>query len=197
MVDTPAVALPDSLDTPILWAIVACEIGFWLLVVGGLAVRYGLRRPRLSRGILLLVPAVDVLLVVAVAIDLHRGSEVTTVHRLAGIYLGVTMAFGHSIIAWSDARFAHWFADGPSPPRPPRKGRAGMRYELLAFGQWLIAAVVAAALTEVLIATVANNTQEHDLRQIYPMLGVVTVIWLVTGPVWNLLSAGPDNSERR
>lgn len=186
----------DWASSPVLWVIIACEIGFWVLVIGGLAVRYLLRRPGLSRTILLLVPVVDIILLIAVALDLQRGAEVTTIHRIAGVYLGVTVAFGHSLIAWTDARFAHWFAGGPKPAKPPKSGAAGLRYELRAFGLWLIAAAVSAAAILLLSWTVADDAQAAALRGIFPLLGVVTVIWLVTGPVWVLFSASDRDGSR-
>ncbi|MBF6202149.1 hypothetical protein IU477_30245, partial [Nocardia cyriacigeorgica] len=66
----------DELRNPVLLTIAACEIGFWVLVVGGLLLRYlaGLRRAGMVT--LALVPVLDVVLVIAVAIDLHRGGEV-------------------------------------------------------------------------------------------------------------------------
>ena len=41
-------------------------------------------------------------------------------------------------------------------------------------------------------ATVADDRQRAALDGVFPMLGVVTVIWLVTGPVWALFSASDD-----
>ncbi|MGC4933086.1 hypothetical protein ACLQ3C_05340 [Gordonia sp. DT30] len=186
----------NVLHSPVLWVILGCEIGFWALVIGGLSVRYMLRRRRPSTVILALVPVVDVVLLIAVAVDLSHGAEVTIVHRLAGIYLGETAAFGHSIVAWTDARFAHWFAGAKAPPRPPRSGPAAFRHELLAFGQWLIAAAIATGAILVLSVTVASAQQADDLRGIFPMLGVVTVIWLLTGPVWTLFDARDDADAR-
>ncbi|GAA1482318.1 hypothetical protein GCM10009624_27580 [Gordonia sinesedis] len=187
----------DVLSSPVLWVILACEIGFWVLVLGGLCVRYLLRQPGLSRAILLLVPVVDLILLVAVALDINNGAQVTTIHRLAGIYLGVTVAFGHSLIGWTDARFAHWFAGGPKPVKPPKTGWPGLRYELAAFGQWLLAAAIAAGATMLLSWTVADDQQAADLKGIFGMLGIVTVIWLVTGPVWVLFSPSDRSGPQR
>ncbi|MFT4126867.1 MAG: hypothetical protein QM662_11630 [Gordonia sp. (in: high G+C Gram-positive bacteria)] len=175
-------------QSPVLAVIVACEIGFWALLLVGLGVRYLVHRPRASVGILALIPLLDLILLGAVAVDLHGGAPVTTVHRLAGIYLGVTVAFGHSLVGWADRRFAYWFADGERPPKPPTAGPAALRHELIGFGHWLLAAAVGAGAVGLLSITVADDQQRHDLVGIFPMLGVVTVIWLLTGPVWVLLT---------
>lgn len=185
----------DALQSPVLWVIVGCEVGFWVLVIGGLAVRYLLHRRRLSTVILTLVPAVDLALLIAVAVDLSHGSGVTNVHRIAGIYLGVTVAFGHSLVSWADGRFAYWFGAAKKPARKLQSGPVALRREMVQFGQWLIAAAVAAGMTLVLSVTVADDEQAPALRGIFPMLGVITVIWLVTGPVWALFGARNDGAH--
>ncbi|MFC7745195.1 hypothetical protein ACFQXA_36380 [Nocardiopsis composta] len=103
--------------------ILACEVLFWVLVLGGLAVRYLLRMRRTSAVLLLLVPVLDVVLIAAIALHLAAGGTAEFGHGLGALYLGFTVAFGHSVIRWVDVRFAHRFADGPPPVRPPKKGR--------------------------------------------------------------------------
>ncbi|MGW0037942.1 hypothetical protein [Gordonia sp. NPDC003376] len=180
--------------SPVLWAIIGCEIGFWVLILAGLSVRYLLHRQRLSTMILFAVPAVDVVLVAAVVLDLADGAQVTAVHRLAGIYLGVTVAFGHSMIGWADARFAHRFAGAPAPRKPPRGGRAAIRAEWIGFVRWLLAAAICGVVVLGLSVTVADAEQAAALRQTFGLLGVVTVIWLLTGPVWELFGARDDRA---
>jgi hypothetical protein len=171
--------------SPVLIAIVACEIGFWLVLLTGLIVRHGLRRRAASTWVLRSVVLVDLALLVAVAVHIAGGAEVGQVHRLAGIYLGVTVAFGHSIIAWADVRAAHRFAGGP-PPTPTPRGREALGDEVRMFLRWLLAAVIALAATGFLAVTVADAQQAAALWGIVGPLGIVTVIWLVTGPVWAL-----------
>jgi hypothetical protein len=59
----------------------------------------------------------------ATTIDLRRGGEAALPHALAAVYLGVSVAWGRRMVGWADARFAHRFAGGPAPARPPRTGR--------------------------------------------------------------------------
>ncbi|GAA4676048.1 hypothetical protein [Gordonia humi] len=172
------------MNSPVLMTIAACEIGFWVFVLGGLALRYLARRPGPSAIVLACVPLIDVVLLVAVAVDLARGGEVEFAHRLAPIYLGVTIMFGPRMIAWTDARFAHRFADGPVPHKVPKTGPERRRYEWADFGRWLGAVAVAAAITGLLGFTVADTAQREALFGGLGMLGVVTVIWLLTGPIW-------------
>ncbi|MFD3701858.1 hypothetical protein ACFWUP_01800 [Nocardia sp. NPDC058658] len=174
----------EELRNPVLLTIAACEVGFWVLVIGGLLLRYVIRLPRASTVTLALVPVLDVVLVVAVAIDLHRGGEVTFAHRVAGIYLGCTVMFGGRMIRWADERFAHRFAAGPAPVKVPKHGPERTRKEWADFARWLGAAAIAGALTLVLSYTVADATQREQLMGVFGSLGVITVIWLLTGPVW-------------
>lgn len=166
--------------------IIGCEIAFWVIVAAGLALRYPARRPRAATVVLLTVPLVDLVLLAAVALDLRSGAEVRTVHTVAGLYLGVSVVFGPSLIRWADARFAHLFAGGPAPVKQPEHGRRAFVHECRLFGMWLLAAAVSALAVLLLSVTVADAAQSDSLHDLFPTLGVVTVIWLLTGPVWAL-----------
>lgn len=174
----------EHLDSPVLWTILACEIGFWVLVLGGLALRYIARAGTVSTVVLALVPVLDIVLIAAVAIDLYRGGEVGFAHRLAGIYLGCTVMFGARLIAWADARFAHRFNGAPAPVRIPKYGPERTRKEWADFARWIGAAAIALLISAGLGYTVADAAQREALFGVTGTLGVITVIWLVTGPLW-------------
>lgn len=184
--------------SPIAVAIIAAEVAFWLLIVAGLAVRYvgaggvvTTERRRRSRAILALIPALDVFLILAVAEDVYRGAEVGRAHLMAGIYLGVTMAFGDPMIAWAD-RKAAGLAGAKASPAPA----SGLAKELRDFGRWLFAAAIAVGVTATIAATVATESQATALFGILPTLGVVTVIWLVAGPVWEFVKGSGKGKSR-
>ncbi|WP_069165058.1 hypothetical protein [Nocardia altamirensis] len=124
--------------------IIGCEIGFWVLIALGLAVRYLTSARRLSTVLLACVPLVDVLLLTAAVIDLRRGGETSFTHGLAAIYIGVSIAFGPQMIDWADQRFAHRFAGGPAPVRPPKTGSAHAARERVQWVRHLLAYAVAA-----------------------------------------------------
>lgn len=176
--------------------IIGCEIGFWLLIAAGLSARYLLRRPKLGAIVLALVPALDVVLIAAVALDLRGGAEVTTVHRIAGLYLGISVAFGAYLVRWADVRFAHMFADGPAPVKMPKHGAVAFRHECAMFARWLLAAAITAVAVLGLTLTVADGAQSSALWEVYPLIGLITAIWLVTGPVWTLGSARSDTQSQ-
>ncbi|SNT43132.1 hypothetical protein SAMN05421642_11920 [Rhodococcoides kyotonense] len=169
---------------PVLITIAVCEVGFWVIVLGGLALRYLARLRRTSTFVLALLPVLDIVLIVAVALDLHRGGEVGFAHRLAGIYLGWTIMFAHSTVTWLDVRFAHRFAGGPAPIKPPKQGPAAYSREIRSFVKWLGAAAIALVITFGLAATVADDEQAAALKDVVQPIGIITAIWFVTAPLW-------------
>lgn len=186
----------DFLDgNPLVLLIVACEIGFWVLLFAGLVARYLLRARRLSTALLLGVPLVDVVLIAASLADVATGSAPGLTHGLAGLYLGFTIAFGHPTIRWVDQRFAHRYAGGPPPPRG---GRARIVREWRDWGRLVLAWGVALTVM-LLVATVAGTGVPAPLEWgADPMwswgarLWPVVLIWFVVGPLWATLVPGRD-----
>jgi hypothetical protein len=140
----------------VLLLIIACEIGFWVLLLLGLAARYLLRARQLSTVLLICVPLVDVLLLAATVLDLRGGAEATAAHGLAAIYIGVSVAFGGRMVGWADQRFAHRFAGGPSPVRPPKTGSEHAAYERWQWLRHLLAYAAAAAVMGLFILFVGD-----------------------------------------
>ncbi|MFI6165448.1 hypothetical protein ACIBCN_01560 [Nocardia sp. NPDC051052] len=164
--------------------ILTCEVAFWILAATGLLLRYVVRWRQTSSVVLALVPLIDVCLVGAVAIDVYRGAEVTGIHLLAGIYLGWTVVFGKGTIAWLDGWFAYRFAGAPRPAKRPKHGPEALKNETKSFVKWLVAAAIALAVCFGLSVTVADAQQAAALREVLQPLGIITVIWFLTGPAW-------------
>lgn len=181
-------------DNPIAIAIVACEIGFWVLLALGLLARYVFTARRLSAVLLIGVPVVDVVLLIVTALDLRRGAEVTAFHGLAAIYLGISVALGHRMVRWADRWAAYRFAGGPRPVKPPKTGPIRRAHEWKLFGLAVIGGVLAAGVLLALgqFATV-NDAQRDGLLSRIPLIGAVIGIWFVTGPLWVSFS-GDDSS---
>jgi hypothetical protein len=176
---------------PMAIVIAAGEIGFWVCVVTGLAARYLLRMRRTSTVLLAATPLIDLLVLVATMVDLADGALATTVHGLAAVYLGFSVVFGPSMIRWADARFAHRFAGGPAPGKQRRDWSGRVRHEWTQWGKCVLACAIAAAIMLVLIFVAGTPEQTRALWADggwVPRLGLVVVIWLVAGPVWELLS---------
>jgi hypothetical protein len=159
-------------------AIAAAEIGFWALVLGGLAARYVLHRRSLSTVLLLLVPAVDVLLLAVTTIDLATGGDAGWSHGLAAVYLGFSVFLGPPLIRSLDRRFA----GRPAPPVDE-------------WALWL-RVVAASALAAVLLALLMLIGNTTALAGWFGQLGAITVIWLLAGPIWSEVTRSGSRAPR-
>ena len=173
--------------------IVACEIGFWVVLGAGLLARYPLRMRRTGAVLLLGVPLVDLVLLAATAIDLRGGATAGTGHGLAAAYLGYSIAFGHSMVRWADERFAHRFAGGPPPRGKPEYGGARIRYEWREFGKAAIATAIACGLLLAMIALVGDADRTGALFAWLGRLGTVLAIWSLWPITHTLWPSKPEN----
>ena len=175
------------LASTILFLIVGCEIAFWVFLLGGLSARYMFQRERLSMVLLYIVPWIDVVLLLAVIVDLRAGSIATFAHGLAAAYIGFTVAFGRATLDWADRVFAHRFADGPELKKPPTFGVELFKYEMKWFGRCLLAVVITILLSYVAILLV-GDASKTEAFQLWTRLPLITAgLWFVFGPVWSLV----------
>lgn len=144
--------------------IAACEIGFWVLLAAGLSVRYLLRMPRTGLALLLCEPLLEVVLLVATALDLKNGAEPNWTHGLAALYIGYTVGHGHRTVKWLDGHAAHRLGGAPPPPKPPRHGMARARHEGKVWLGTLTAAVVATVLLQLAIWYVDDPSRVTSLE---------------------------------
>jgi hypothetical protein len=167
-------------------AIIAAEAAFWAFLIGGLLARYALGRPRLGAALLVGVPLVDVALLSVTAIDLAGGARADWSHGLAAIYLGVSVAFGPTLVRAADRRVARRFAaerEAAPAPRAAARG-AGPQWRL-----WLRALAAGAMAAGMLGALVAIGGPA-DTRALwegggwFAQIALVVGIWLLAGPLW-------------
>ncbi|MFF8396892.1 hypothetical protein [Streptomyces sp. NPDC016172] len=144
--------------------IAACEIGFWVLLAAGLSVRYLLRMPRTGLALLLCEPLLEVVLLVATALDLKNGADPNWTHGLAALYIGYTVGHGHRTVKWLDGHAAHRLGGAPPPPKPPRYGMARARHEGKVWLGTLTAAVVATVLLQLAIWYVDDPSRVTSLE---------------------------------
>lgn len=175
--------------------IIACEIGFWLFIAAGLIARYPLRRAKLGAALLVCAPVVDLILLVATVIDLSRGATAEFAHGLAAAYIGFSVAFGHGMIRWADERFAHRFAGGPAPSKPPRHGRARARHEWREFRKAALAWSISCALLATAIVVVGDAARTTQLEGWLVRLTVVLAIWSLWPITLSIWPARPKPSE--
>ena len=169
------------------WLIVGCEAAFWLVLALALAARYLLEHGNLSRVLLLSLPVIDLLLLTFTAVDLEAGTTATFAHGLATAYVAFTIAFGSVLVRWADDRFAHRFAGGPPPVKPPTYGWPAVRYE---FGLWfrcILASVITIVLLIALIAFIGDETVTAPLHAWFPIAAGWTIAWFIFGPAWSLV----------
>ncbi|MEU0527059.1 hypothetical protein [Streptomyces niveus] len=180
--------------------IIICEVGFWVLLGIGLALRYFAKMPRASTAVLLCEPLLEVVLLVVTAIDLKNGAEPDWKHGLAAVYIGFSVALGPQLIKWADARFAHRFADGPPPVRPPKYGRARMVHEWRTAARWVAASAVAIGLLQSAIWYVGSDGDIGSLRmwqqKMVFLIGVNVVIALSYTLFPKKDPGGPAPAER-
>ncbi|WP_216588696.1 hypothetical protein [Streptomyces brasiliscabiei] len=144
--------------------IIACEVGFWVLLALALAVRYLLNKRRASVVLLLCEPVLELVLFVVTAIDLKNGAEPSWEHGVAALYIGFTVGYGHYLITWLDGHAAHRLAGGPKPQGPPKYGLARARHEGKLWTRTLVATGVALALLQLAVWYVGDDGNVDSLR---------------------------------
>jgi hypothetical protein len=171
----------------LLWLIVGCEVGFWILLFLGLFIRYFFQLPRLSKAVLLCVPLLDLLLLCATAVDLHKGATAEFAHGLAAVYLGCTLVYGGGVIAWLDQYVAYRFA---ADKKMDKQAMYGWSYTTYEWKQWFKGVGAGAIATVLLFVAIKYVNQPEKTALLYEWFRSifwVLAIWLVCWPVWYTL----------
>ncbi|MEV8530971.1 hypothetical protein [Streptomyces sp. NPDC051211] len=143
--------------------IIACEVGFWVLLAAGLALRYLAKMPRLGAAVLLCEPMLELVLLVVTTLDLKDGATPDWKHGLAALYIGYTVAYGHYTIKWLDSHAAYRLAGGPKPAGAGY-GKARALHEWKLWARTLLAAAVALALLQTAIWYVGDDGDTSSLK---------------------------------
>ncbi|MFD2044289.1 hypothetical protein ACFSTA_10385 [Ornithinibacillus salinisoli] len=158
------------------WLIIACEIGFWVFVLAGLVARYIFQKNKLGAILLICTPLVDVLLLVATVVDLKDGAVATTVHGIAAIYIGVSVAFGHRMIKWADEQFSYRFSDGEKPDKRKKYGKAYAKQEREGWYRHLLSWIIGGTVLIGIILFINNSSQTEVLQRMLQLWSLVLVI---------------------
>ncbi|WP_432775240.1 hypothetical protein AAFJ72_18725 [Brevibacillus gelatini] len=165
----------------IAWMIVACEIGFWVVIALGLAVRYGFGKERLGLFILALTPLVDLVLLAVTSVDLYQGATATRAHALAAVYIGVSIAFGKGMIHWADEKFLYYVKKQPLAKKPKLYGMAYARYYAKGWFKHVFAYLIGAGLLFAMIFFVGDASRTGALeRTISQWAVIVGIDFLIT-----------------
>jgi len=170
----------------IAWAIVICEVLFWVFILSGLIVRYLAKKEKIGLLLLAMTPIVDVALLFLTGIDLYRGATATAAHGVAAIYIGVSIAYGKSMISWADTNFRYYILK--SGEKPVKK--TGMAFAKQQMGNWvrhLFAYVLGVGLLLGLTLWVGDASRTEAFQQILQLwtlvLGIDLVI-TITDFIW-------------
>lgn len=156
------------------WAIVACEIAFWVVILLGLVTRYIFKQQRLGFAFLALTPLIDLFLLITTSVDLYRGATASLAHALAAVYIGISLIFGKSMIAWADERFRYYVTkQGPQPRK--RYGMEYAKHYLKSWGQHVLSYLIGAGILAGLIYLIDDPARTEALS------GVLKVWTLVLG----------------
>jgi hypothetical protein len=126
-------------DVVLLALVIGSEVGFAVLLLAGLAVRYLLRMPRTGAVLLALSPLGYVIVLVAGAVDLVHGGTADIAHVLGAIVIGIVAVSGrhhlHAMDAWVRRKLAR-------EPKPRLGGREHARRQRTGFyrraGEWVV-----------------------------------------------------------
>jgi hypothetical protein len=183
-------------ENPLAAMFIACEVGLWVLLGAGLVLRYVLGFRLLSTITLVGIPLLDLARVLAVAVDLHRGTPVGSVHVVAAFLLAFSVAFGPAIVRWADVRFAHRFAGGPAPRKVPKHGPERMAHLMREWYRVVGTAAIASVVLVVLILFFAAPQDQAGLWWWIGRAWAVVGLWYVVGPLWesgkSWLATQPD-----
>ncbi|MFD1954984.1 hypothetical protein ACFSL6_12595 [Paenibacillus thailandensis] len=156
--------------------IVTCEIAFWLFIAAGLVCRYWLGWKRIGAVLLFSTIIIDLLLITATVIDLRGGAEAGIGHGLAAVYVGVSIAFGHSMIGWADKQFRYRFANGPAPPQIAKHGREHARRERAGWLRHALAWAIGCGLLYGMTVLIGDGERTKALLQMIRLWSIVLAI---------------------
>ncbi len=113
-------------------ALVASEVVFWVLLLGGLAIRYGLNWRRVSSVVLGAIPVNEAALLALAAWDLHRTGHASYDHVLTAVAFAYVVVYGRHDLRRADAFVQRKLAGGtavrgakPAGKEHARKERRG------------------------------------------------------------------------
>ncbi|MFP7495206.1 hypothetical protein SFC66_15620 [Terribacillus saccharophilus] len=155
--------------------IILCEIGFWVFIAAGLVARYVFKLPRVGMVLLSATPLIDLLLLAATGFDLARGATATAAHAIAAIYIGVSLAYGKSMIRWADHRFAYYITKQGEKP----KKLYGKEYTLKQIKSWLqhlLAYIIGAGLLLFVTYWIGDAERTEALTNVLRVWSIVLVI---------------------
>ncbi|GAA0330557.1 hypothetical protein GCM10008967_21330 [Bacillus carboniphilus] len=147
------------------WLIVACEIGFWIVIILGLLIRYIWKKEKLGFIFLALTPLIDLVLLIATSYDLLGGATANLAHGIAAIYIGVSIAYGKSMIQWADTRFQYYILKTREKPQK-RFGLDHAKHEIAGWLKHVLAYLIGAALLLLMVYMINDHARTEALTHL-------------------------------
>ncbi|MER1998988.1 MAG: hypothetical protein ABS882_04365 [Lysinibacillus sp.] len=170
----------------IAWMIVACEIGFWVVILLGLFSRYVLKKNKLGLFFLALSPVIDLMLLITTSVDLYRGATATIAHAIAAVYIGVSIAYGKSMIKWADESFRYYvIKEGPTPIK-----LFGMEYavhNLKAWAKHVLSYVIGAGLLVGVIFLINDSSRTEamvEVLKVWTLVLGIDLAFTISNFIW-------------
>lgn len=176
------------------WLIIACEIGFWVFVLAGLAARYILKKKKLGRFLLICSPIVDLILLIATVFDIKNGAVATAVHGLAAIYIGVSIAFGPQIIQWADGIFSNRFGKRKKPDKV-RSGKLHAKQEREMWYRHLLSWFIGTGILISIIFYINNHSQTEVLLHTMQFWSLILAIDFIISFSYTLFPKKPKGAK--
>lgn len=175
--------------------IIIAEALFWVLIVVGLVTRYWLQRPVVGKWLLIGVPVVDLLLIMVVIIELRLGKPVALAHQLAGIYLGISVVLGPSIVRWCDRKARAWRTGEEVETSRDNTFSSALRSEVVFLAKWILAMTVGFLVNQGLVLLAIDEGQREALSQASTMPFMSVLFVAIFGPGWILIFGNKSNKE--
>lgn len=155
--------------------IIAAEIAFWIVILIALVCRYRFNKPKLSIFFFALTPVIDLLLILLTAMDLKAGTPASASHGIAAIYIGVSIAYGKTMITWADEKFQQWFLK-IQIEKQRLTGLAKGIHEVKMLGLHVLAYIISTSLLYAMIVFIGQHTDTSSLLQVMKIWGIVLII---------------------
>lgn len=166
----------------IIWAIIGCEISFWLFLLTGFTFRYIFKLKTLSNLILILTPIIDLVLIFLTYYSLAKGYKPTFTHGLSAFYIGYSIMYGKRTIQWTDSWMSYYFKKGSRPEKIKLKGKAELKYQWEEFKR---ISVCSSIILLILTSGIFISSFEQSFWLIYWIIVVIftLIIWFLMGPI--------------
>ncbi|KGR76117.1 hypothetical protein [Ureibacillus sinduriensis] len=154
--------------------IIAAEILFWIAILAGLFTRYVLKHKQLSYLFFLLTPLIDLALIALTVVDLQSGAVATTAHGISVIYIGVSIAYGKTMIGWADDKFQTYFLKKESTKKALYGIEKGW-HELKMLGRHVFAFAIGSVIFWLILTYIDPNSTEA-MRNVWRIWSIALLV---------------------